>query len=435
MESILFLSYYFPPIKSIGVIRNYNVAKHILPHFPQVFVLTTSNNQYLEQEPLPTNQFQVHNIPTLDYRTIAIKLKKRQPTNQQSTTQIHFSETTKQSKVAKTAIKLINTIPISLIIGEGGIIYTIASLYKAIQLIKKHNIQHIYSSYRPYSDHFTAYLLKIRFPNLHWTADFRDLHIDPLYQNVYLSTLQHWFNRQILKKANLVTTVSLGLATQLQKYGKEVQVLRNGISNLNLNPTRIPPIKFTIAYTGSMYGEERNPQLLLQVLSDLINTNQINPQNTTITYAGKDTSIWQTHIQKHNLQNIFQSLGSISLQKANELQQNAHINLLLTSALPNYTGILTGKFYEYLAAQNPIIVLINGAQDPEFQQIVQDLQAGIVINNQNPTSYQTLKDFLLTLYNQFQTNGDTTPTIQKQKLQQYQWENTIKPIAQKMLNK
>ena len=114
-------------------------------------------------------------------------------------------------------------------------------------------------------------------------------------------------------------------------------------------------------------------------------------------------------------------------EAAVDIQRDAHLNILLTSALPNYGGVLTGKFFEYLAACNPILVLINGAQDIEFEQIVTYLDAGIVAYNDR--SEKELRTFILNLFNEFQATGKVEPTIRRDRLAELSWKATIGKLA------
>lgn len=436
---LLCLLYYFPPIKSIAVNRNWGVVRHLQPYFTDIFVFTTQNNHILAQETRDTEGVKVTEIPTFDYRTLTAWLRPNR-------SEMHHGEGTKSNPIVRFAIRLLDSFPFNLLFHEGGLLYSIIGFWRAAQLIRREKITHIYSSFRPMSDHFTAHLLKITFPHLIWIADFRDLHIDPLYQMPLVRPFQHWCNKRLLRRADLVTTVSEGLATHLRAYHSNVYALRNGVHLENqraferLNQKQTPSVsdaqnsaitpKFTFAYTGSMWIDERNPSLLLKIVQDLANEGIMSPENTQIVYAGKDTAVWQTWISKYNLATFFNSYGLVNSQKAVDIQREAHLNILLTSALPNYGGVLTGKFFEYLAACNPILVLINGAQDIEFERIVTHLDAGIVAYNDR--SEKELRAFVLNLFNEFQATGKVEPTIRRERLDELSWEATMAKLAEKL---
>ena len=416
-KGLLMIAYYFPPIKSMGSIRNYNIAKQFKKYFSSVHVAVSKNKHLLPQDALPCSDFNIIELPTLDYRTLS-NLKKNK--------QVHYSEETKSGFLGATAVKALNSFPFNLIIGEGGIIYSMAGFFKCMRLIKKYNITHIYSSFRPYSDHFTAYLLKSYFPKLIWIADFRDIHIDPLKDNVYLESYQHWCNKWILSKANAVCTVSKGTKVHIAKYVKDVYVLPNGIHDL-LKPSAQGKTfeKFTISYTGSMYGRKRNPELLLKVLEKLIKTGTIDANKIEIIHAGKDAGIWKEWIKSYGLEKIFNNKDLIPMAEAVDIQHNSHINLLLSFAIPEVTGGLTGKLYEYFAAKRPIVLIINGSQDEEFEEIFEELNAGIVTYHQNPKDEFLLEQFVLSHYKQWLQTGEVKASIREEILEKYEWDNMI----------
>ncbi len=444
---LLCLLYYFPPIKSIAVNRNWGAVRHLQPYFDDVFVFTTKNNQLLPQEARDTEGVKISEITTFDYRTLTAWLRPNR-------SEMHHNEGAKSSPIVRFGIRLLDSFPFNLLFHEGGLLYSLIGFWRAAKLIRREKITHIYSSFRPMSDHFTAHLLKIAFPRLVWIADFRDLHIDPLYQMPIVKPFQHWCNKRLLRRADLVTTVSEGLAIHLRAYHPNVYALRNGVHLESqkafelLNQKRDPSVstpknteispnipisqypKFTFAYTGSMWIDERNPSLLLKIVHDLSNEGIMSAENTQIVYAGKDTAVWQSWITKYNLDTFFHSHGLVSSQKAVDIQREAHLNILLTSALPNYGGVLTGKFFEYLAACNPILVLINGAQDIEFEQIVSHLDAGIVAYNDR--SEKELRHFILNLFNEFQATGKVEPTIRRERLDELSWEATMAKLAGKL---
>ena len=424
---LLILAYFYPPIKVIAVLRSYYFSQFVAPYFADIHVVTTSNRRLLPAENLPnTEGVKIHEALTFDYRTLAAW---------RSRSAVSFQENTKNNAFVKFIIKLNKSFPTNLLWGEGGLVYILHAFFIALKLIRKHRIETVYSSFSPYSDHVVARLLKLFYPKLVWIADFRDLHVEPHYDIVYGRKFQHWCNRQILKKANLVTTVSEGLAQHLRAYHNNVYVFQNGIAPLSIGNEKssfetVLPTKFTISYTGSMYGDERNPRLLLAILKELKDEGLLKTTNFQLVYAGKDTQLWLEWLNRYDLQNYFKSYGMVSLSEAKNLQKTSHINLLLTTATPEWTGVMTGKFYEYLAAQQLIIVLINGTQDIEFESIMNRLNAGCVAYNDR--SHEALRRFILEKFFEFQQNGVVKPTIHVEKLKELEWQFTVEKLLDKI---
>ena len=267
-----------------------------------------------------------------------------------------------------------------------------------------------------------AYKLKKKFPPLFWIADFRDLHINEFRDNIFLKNTQEKFNSRILQKADLITTVSNGLAKHFVHYPSNVYVMRSGISSRISSPaSKEASTHFTISYSGSLHPHFQDATLFLRALQELIADGKMNPKKVRFVHTGKDGLIWEKWVQNHQLTNVFRDHGVVSFQEASSLQKIAHINLLLSWSEKKQEGILTGKLYGYLGAKKPILLIINGSYDVEFEDLFKELNAGLI--NYNQDKYlQTTKDFLLHYYNQWLSQGDVDFHPNEANLKTYTWE-------------
>jgi hypothetical protein len=435
--NFLVIAYYFPPIQSIGVVRTWNLTQELAKKTDLVGtidVLTTRNADIFPQESRgdAPPSMRIQKMPTFDYRT-ALSWKSWIFSSNQ--TKFHANESEKESFLARFFVRFVRTFPFNLLIGEGGFLFIISAFFKSLKLIKQNNIRIIYSSYPTYSDHFVAFLLKKYFKSkIIWVADFRDPHLDPLYRMYYFERVQIWCNRKIISRADIVTTVSDGIAEQLKPFKSSIYTIKSGISNLkfnNLPENAYPPVSdekkhFFITYTGSMFGNERNPSLLLQAVKTLLEERKILSDEIKIVYAGKDENIWKKYLTEYNLENIFINHGMLSSDEAKQIQDKSHLNLLLSSVTPEIKGILTGKFYEYLATRKPIIVLLNAvghARDPEFENIIADTGGGLVAYSDSEKSVIELKEFILHYHQIWKQTGDVPKIIPIEKLHQFTWEH------------
>ncbi len=416
-KGLLFLAYYFPPIRSIAIWRNYFLATEAKILFDNVYVFTTSNYKLFDSEKLDISLFDITKLNTFDYRYL-FKFSKSQS--------ISYQEYQKQGPFSKLGIKILNSFPVSFIIGEGGMIYIINGYKNAKRLIKAGKISHVYSSYRPLADHWIAYLLKRKYPELHWTADFRDLPFDSVYRHYLWKRLQIKILNILLNKADLISTFSKGIQKGLEDYtGMQVHIIPNGIFHLKFeNANLILQDKFTIQYTGSLFLQERDPSILFKAVSELIETGQINPDSFRIQYAGKDGSQWKQIIEKYKLSAISSLINEVSTAQARILQRKAHINLLLTSSLPGFTGIFTGKFYEYLGSGRPMLVIINGIKDEEFEAVFNTYHLGKLCYN-NPETVIELKSFIIKRYDSWKQTGRSEWDLDKAINEDFSWKKSV----------
>lgn len=415
--NILCIHYYYPPLRSTAVIRNYHFSQAFAELFPQVHVLTSDNYRRFptEERHLAAN-ITVHDIYTLDYRTAMGKKGGKDA---------HISMEKKSSAMVQYLLKIQKSHPFSMLIGEGNLLYIHNAFKKAAKLIEQEMITTIYSSFAPYADHLVAYKLKKKFPHLRWIADFRDLQVEPIYENVIWKKTQRRMEAKILAAADKVISISESYADQLSQYNNNTQSVMRGVQLRD--PTKQYD-KFTISYTGSLYFNHRDPNRLLKELSDMIATGELSREQIQLLYAGRDGQQFGKWVADHGLADIYVDKGMVSQTEAKEIQDRSHINLLLTSSSPELKGVITGKVFEYFEAGNPIICLINGVQDEEFEQLFKKLNAGIVVYAPAKQG-SSLKEFIKEKYLQLHHYGSVQHIINKSVLiDEYSWLKQAKKL-------
>lgn len=417
-KKILICSYYFPPTKTVATVRVYNFHLEAQKYFKEVFGLTTSNRQLFPKDHFPLNHKNTMEVWTYDLRTFLGRMNKPA---------ITINQDKKESRFGKFMAKLVYTFPFNLILADGGLTYILGGFFKGKKLIRENKIDFIFSTFKPYSNHLICFLLKKWNPNLYWIADFRDLQVDEMRDNVYFPKLQHWFNRQVLKKADIVTTVSQGLTKNLAAYHDKVYVLRNAISSIQTQEVEEVSFfpKFTISYTGSIYANLRSAELLFKALENLIAQGKVDDKKIQLNYAGKEAEIWQKWVNDFNLQKINVFHGIVPMQEAKSIQQKSHINLLLSWASENQQGVLTAKFYEYLAVRNPILLIIKGSKDVEFEKIFDELNAGFIAYDHSDDQ-KAIEGFILKYYHEWLENGSITRSIKSNELRKFHWDDQMK---------
>ncbi|MBK8502198.1 MAG: glycosyltransferase [Saprospiraceae bacterium] len=416
---ILLIHYYYPPLRSAAVLRNYYFSLAFANRFREVLVVTSSNSRKLQQEELFTlPNMSVHEAFTFDYRTLAgIKTKNN-----------HWGENQKKNKLYYFISRLQKTLPFHFIIGEGGFVYIYHAFKQGKRIINSGGVDVIYSSFGPYADHLVAYLLKRQFPGIKWIADFRDLQIEPLYKNVFLKKWQVKIERKLLQKADLVTTVSEGLANQLKKYGRSTLAIPRGVQR-RLKSGRMYD-KFTICYTGSLYRQFRDAAYFFEELAGLIRTEEMAQDDVQFLYAGRDSAQFQIWVDEYNLQKIYVDLGFISKSATWEVQNQSHLQLLLTTSTSDWNGVFTGKLFEYLESGNGIIVLVNGVRDLEFESLMNNTAAGKVFY-EPPIKKSELANYLLDQYRSWKKTGAIEMEINIAFLdEQMSWDHQVEKMLE-----
>jgi glycosyltransferase involved in cell wall biosynthesis len=394
LKSFLFLLYHYPPLEGSAPSRNKRISEAIASKADRSIVLTAAPGNK------NTGGLNTIHIPSYDYRYwLSLRKKGKTP-----------SEKTKSSGLAQFVIKLINTYPLNIFIGEGGWNYVKRLTKEGQQQINSGVVTHVYSSFRPFADHYAAYILKRKNPNLIWIADFRDLIIDPHYKHALFPKSQQEAYKMILATADVLTTVSHGLAQHLRAYNPNVQVLRNGVNSNVAKPAPTTQSHFSIVYTGSMFLDKRNPRSLFDALTQLIAEKAIDPAHLQIHYAGKDGAVWDRIISASSLKEYFINHGLLPQSTARELQSNACINLALSVASDELQGVLTGKLIELIEAGSPILAISVGQKDEEIDDMLSTLHIGKAFSD-SQLDVSHMKSFVLQAYNDWLQSGMNTKPV------------------------
>jgi hypothetical protein len=235
-----------------------------------------------------------------------------------------------------------------------------------------------------------------------WVADFRDLWT----QNHYS---EHFILRKILEKrletttisaADILTTVSQPLAIKLRENHrkKQVNTIMNGFDPEFKNPGTKTTEKFTIVYTGALYQGKRDPEPLFQATSELINSGKISSSDIEILFYGTDDDWLFNDIKKYKLENVINVCGPILREESIFQQRKAQVLLLLTWNHPGEKGVYTGKLFDYLAAQRPILAI--GIPGSVIEELFKSTKVGTYVS-----CVEELKIAILSYYQEYKLTG------------------------------
>jgi glycosyltransferase involved in cell wall biosynthesis len=387
-------------------------------YFDSVHVISTSNRHLLRQDDIDTSAVRIADAKTIDYRTLFQRWGRKSSM---------VTEKSKTSFFGKTAARLQSSMPTLYLFGEGNWLYIRNAVRAAEKILKANRITHLFSTFPPYSDHLIAAKLKRAHPELYWIADFRDLHVDPAQDNLLWRKYQKKVNQKILHSADVVTTVSEGLASHLRELHPNVQVLPNGVREMSDQSPALFP-KFTISYTGSMFQDKRRHETLLAAIKQLIDNGTIKEDSFELLYAGKDSAAWWPLINQFGLNDVFRDHGLIARKDAEIIQQRSHINVLLTYSTDELKGNLTGKLYDYLSARRPLLVLINGPIDTEIENLIERTGAGLVVYHGD---VNTTAEYIAKAYMTWTQTRELSQQYHAEAMNNLKWKNILRAFAER----
>lgn len=386
-KTVLMISYWFAPMHGMGVKRVLGFYRYFKKKGFNINVLTTSNRKFVKQDVYSYTEEDVEEVYTVDFRTLSSTLKINQNNKK--------AELKKKRKVYQVFTKLSQSFPFYFIFGEGSIIYLINAFRLAKRNIRNLNIEIIFSSYSPIGDHLVSYLLKRKFPQIIWIADFRDQHVDLYRKNTFFPNFQKRIDRYLLSRADIITTASKGLANNIRVKKNKSFVIYNDIATkgLNWNKKYLKPNKFLIVYTGTLYPWQ-SADLFFKCIANLIKQNRIQESHIRLLYNGQNKSIWNNWMRKHKLESYSNCTDIVPQKESFKNQQIASINLVLTWSDVHSRGVMTGKLFEYLEHPNPIWIFVNGEIENELSEFLSQEHHDKVFSNQSVSSEEIEKAFL-----------------------------------------
>jgi len=254
--------------------------------------------------------------------------------------------------------------------------------------LKKNHVDVIVSTGPPHSMHLIALGLRKQL-NIPWLADFRDPWTDiDFYDKLMLTKgsdeMHKNLERDVLKTADCILAVGWKMAEDLKKIGgRNIEVIPNGFDEDDF-PNREIKLdeKFSISHIGAM-NADRNPSMLWTALSELLTEKESLRNDLNIHFIGKTDYSVLNDLDKFQLSPYVTKTEYLPHEKTTQAMQTSQILLLALNNTPNTMGVISGKLFEYLAANRPILAI--GKENGDAARIIKESGAGTVCDFEDKT--------------------------------------------------
>ena len=381
MKKVLIISYYWPPSGGAGVQRWLKFVKYLpqLNYEPHVY--TPSNPEAPAQDPslekdVPREAVIIKR-PIFEPYTLYKKF-----TGKKGNINAGFLSEDEDSRMKFTE-KLSIWIRGNWFIPDARVFWVRPSIRFLRRYIKEHQIDTVISTGPPHSMHLIAMALKKKLP-IKWIADFRDpwTNID-FYKDLMLTKSSdkkhHKLERKVLQQADEVIAIGKTMAGELAEVaGKKVHVITNGYDESDYTSSGFHTSdNFEILHIGSI-NPDRNHRIFWQGLKALCDEKPDFSKRLKIKFIGKLDYVVHAAIEKYGLKAHVELIPYLPHEEVLNHFSTATVLYLPFNNTPNAKGVLTGKFFEYLAAQRPIAAI--GAVGGDAHDILLKTQAGQMVD-------------------------------------------------------
>jgi glycosyltransferase involved in cell wall biosynthesis len=359
---LLLVSLYFPPAGGGGVQRPLKFATHLPALGIETHVLAPDDPKWIHADPElpPPTQAWVH-------RARYYGPKGRKPAEE-----LHGR--TGLDRVGKQAQLAFRRA----LVPDENVTWNLTAIPAAIRIVRQEQIDVVLTTSPPSSVHLIGAAVK-KATGIRWVADLRDSlvahphrHAERLVVRVKEQG-EHAVARLVARQADAIVAVSDAIAEEARGFSPRGRVvpIANGCDFddfAGLEYRRAE--RFRITHTGSFFGK-RDPRPFLTALAES------GLDDVVARFVGDFRSSDREWAEQLGLGDRLELHEYVPRRRSLELQRDSDaLLLLIPDAGGRGKGVLSGKVFEYLAAERPILAAV--PPDGAAAKLLEETGAGVV---------------------------------------------------------
>ncbi len=363
MKKVLIITYYWPPAGGSGVQRWLKFVKYLREYGYEPVVFTPLNPEFMAMDKglikeIPEGVTVIKRKIFEPYSLYKLLTGKKGQTIKPG----FIAETKGADKSGKSPLseRLSLFIRSNFFVPDPKCFWISPSARFLKRYLKEYPVDAIVSTGPPHSMHMIAKSVA-KTTGIPWLADFRDpwtrMYTFKYMNNTKLVERIHGkMEKDVVQQADAVVVVTNVMREEFNELNpRKIEVITNGFdfADFEQSPESLEE-KFTITYTG-LFVKDRNPKELWRLLGERAKTHDCFAKDLRLRIIGQtDQSVWDD-ISANGLDDNLIKMEYMPHSEVVKWQQKARVLLLAGGQEPEAKGILTGKFFEYLATRRPII--------------------------------------------------------------------------------
>ncbi|HUQ22066.1 MAG TPA: glycosyltransferase family 4 protein [Gaiellaceae bacterium] len=382
---LLLVSLYWPPAGGGGVQRPLKFAQYLPALGIETHVLAPDDSKWIHEDAdlrVPTQAW-VH-------RARYLGPKGRRPAEE-----LHGTEGLERALVQTRLASR------RLLVPDENVSWNLTAIPAAIRIARKESVDVVLTTSPPNSVHFVGAAVK-KATGAKWVADLRDSLVAHPHRRAESMAVRakekvdHGVARLVAHSADAITCVSDAIAEEARSFSPRgrVETISNGcdfddFAGLEYTPAE----RFRITHTGSFFGK-RDPRPFLTALAE-------SGLDVRARFLGDFRSADRQWADERGLDDKLELIPYAPRQASLELQRSSEaLLLLIPDAGGRGKGVLSGKVFEYLAAERPILAAV--PPDGAAADLIRETGAGVVAA---PDDVDALKRALGELHERFSNGG------------------------------
>jgi glycosyltransferase involved in cell wall biosynthesis len=359
---VLLVTMYFPPGGGGGVQRPLKFATHLPAHGIETHVLAPHDPKWIHSDPdlAPPTQAWVHRARYLGPRSrrLADELHGRRGLDRLS----------RQARSLSSRV----------LVPDENVGWNLTAIPAAVRIVRAHDIDVVLTTSPPNSVHLIGAAVK-RITGARWAADLRDSIVSHPHRRVERAAVRAKEKvsasvaRLVARQADVIVAASDAIAEEARALDPkgDVATILNGadfddFAGLDYRPSD----RFRITHTGSFFGK-RDPRPFLTALAES------GLEDVTARFVGDFRVSDRQWAESMDLGPRLEIHPYVPRREALALQRDSEaLLLLIPEAGGRGKGVLSGKVFEYVAAERPILAAV--PPDGAAAELVHATGAGVV---------------------------------------------------------
>jgi glycosyltransferase involved in cell wall biosynthesis len=388
---LLLVTLYFPPSGGGGVQRPLKFASHLPALGIETHVLAPDDSKWVHEDadlPLPTQAW-IHRARYVG------------PRGRRLADELHGRSG------LDLALLRASTIGRRLLVPDENVTWNATAIPKAISIARSEGIDVVLTTSPPGSVHLIGAAVK-KATGAKWVADLRDslaLHAHRSSEGIGARAKQKaraGIAHLVARQADAIVAAAESIAVEtrgLNPRGRVVTIA-NGCDFDDFGGLEyVRGERFRLTHAGSFFGK-RDPRPFLRALADS------GLEDVTVRFVGDFRPGDREFMESLGLADRVELIDYVPRRESLRLQRDSDaLLLLIPDAGGRGRGVLSGKVFEYLAAERPVLAVV--PPDGAAAQLVRDTGAGPVAA---PEDVPAIRDALVELHGRWREGKlDGTP--------------------------
>lgn len=386
----LIVSFYFPPAGGGGVQRPLKFATHLPELGIETHVLAPDDPKWVhtDEELQPPTQAWIHRARNLS------------PDGRLPADELHRATAAARLLVQT---KLFGR---RLLVPDENVMWTLTAVPAAVRIVREEGIDVVLTTSPPGSVHLVGAAVQ-RLTGVRWVADLRDsllAHPHRRADSAALKAKEHMRRavaRLVARRADAIVTAAAAITEETRSLSPRAAVttITNGCDFDDFRGIEHRPSqRFRITHTGSFFGR-RDPRPFLTALAG-------SGLDVVARFVGDFRAADREWANALDLGDRLELIPFAPRRRALELQRDSEaLLLLIPEADGRGKGVLSGKVFEYLAAERPILAAV--PLDGAAAALIHETGAGVVAAPDDP---EALTEALRSLHDRWRAGAlDGTP--------------------------